>query len=74
MSHHLDLGNSLRIETKSGLLIIKTPVPQTEKVLRSDGLVNEWVDGWMDGWMVCRWVGRGVAEWVNEWKDGWVGG
>ena len=49
MSHHLDLGNSLRIGTKSGLLIIKIPVPWTEKVLRSDGLVNEWVDGRMDG-------------------------
>ena len=60
MSHHLGLGNSLRIGTKSGLLIIKIPVPWTEKVLRSDGLVNEWVDGWMDGWM-------------NGWSlDGWV--
>ena len=51
MSYLLDLGNSLRIGTKSGLLIIKIQVPRTEELLRSDGLVNEWVDGWMDGWV-----------------------
>ena len=42
MSYLLDLGNSLRIGTKSGLLIIKIQVPRTEELLRSDGLVNEW--------------------------------
>ena len=34
MSHPLGLGNSLRIGTNLGLLIIKIMVPGTEKVLK----------------------------------------
>ena len=35
-------------------------------MLRSDGLVNEWVDGWMDGWM----NGWSIDGWVEELLSG----